>query len=110
MDQHTLNSHYRRLAGRYDQSFSAGSSTSSTGYSFSGEAGARTIIDMMNIKKEDRVVDLGAGTCSTAGSETGRLLSSYIIIARLYYLHGAAGAASDLCGSCQGNVGYCHQE
>ena len=67
MDQDTLNDHYKKLASKYDQSFSA--SSSSTGYNFAGQAGAKTILDLMLIRKEDRVVDLGAGTCETAGSE-----------------------------------------
>ena len=65
MEQDTLNDHYKKLASKYDQSFSA--SSSSTGYNFAGQAGARTIIDLMKIRREDRVVDLGAGTCETAG-------------------------------------------
>ena len=67
MDQDTLNDHYKKLASKYDQSFSA--SSSSTGYNFAGQAGAKTILDLMLIQREDRVVDLGAGTCETAGSE-----------------------------------------
>ena len=65
MNQNLLNNHYKKVADRYDESFSA---KNFTGYSFMGEAGARTIIDMMNIRKDDRVVDLGSGTCVTAGS------------------------------------------
>ena len=65
MNQNLLNNHYKKVADRYDESFSA---KNFTGYSFMGEAGARTIIDMMNIRKDDRVVDLGSGTCVTAGT------------------------------------------
>ena len=65
MNQNLLNNHYKKVADRYDESFSA---KNFTGYSFIGEAGARTIIEMMKIRKEDRVVDLGSGTCVTAGT------------------------------------------
>ena len=64
MNQNLLNDHYKKVADRYDESFSA---KNFSGYSFIGEAGARTIIDLMNIRKDDRVVDLGSGTCVTAG-------------------------------------------
>ena len=127
MDQTSLNLHYKKVADVYEKGriIVAGSPFNSvffilkmthflaaytSGQTSLHSVGAKALIDMMHIKKDDRVVDLGAGTCDTAGSETGRLLSSYNVIARLHYLHGAAGAASDLCGSCQGNVGYCHQE
>ena len=66
MNQSALNDHYKKVAHRYDESFSA---KNFTGYSFSGEAGARTIVEMMSIRKDDRVVDLGSGTCVTAGTK-----------------------------------------
>ena len=67
MNQAALNDHYKKLADSYDKSFSAGSSS---GYSFVGSAGARTIIELMDIRRTDQVVDLGSGTCETAGNRT----------------------------------------
>ena len=65
MDQETLNAHYKKLAARYDAAFT--SKTQSKGYSFMGEEGARQIMDWMKLDKEDKLVDLAAGTCVTAG-------------------------------------------
>ena len=69
MDQNALNNHYKDLAEKYDDSFSklTVDSEAKTKFDFGGENGARVIIKLMDIKRDDRMVDLGAGTCKTAG-------------------------------------------
>ena len=99
MNQNLLNNHYKKVADRYDESFSA---KNFTGYSFIGEAGARTIIDLMNIRKDDRVVDLGSGTCVTAGTTAGKLLilspyNKLLTPTRVHRVHGRLGESRDLC-------------
>jgi len=69
MEQNTLDNHYRNLAQNYDTSFSTDtlSNKSQGKYNFLGEEGAKVIVDLLDIKEDDRLVDLGAGTCKTAG-------------------------------------------
>ena len=69
MDQTTLNNHYKNLAGKYDESYSktTAAGESKTKYSFGGEDGARCIIELLDVREDDLMVDLGAGTCATAG-------------------------------------------
>ena len=68
MDQERLNDHYKKLASNYEQSFRTKLDNQGS-YSFMGEDGALKIIEMMNITKNDKLVDLGAGTCITAGNK-----------------------------------------
>ena len=93
MNQNLLNNHYKKVADRYDESFSA---KNFTGYSFIGEAGARAIIDLMNIRREDRVVDLGSGTCVTAGT-TITLQQGFMTPTRVHRVHGRVEESRDLC-------------
>eukprot|EP00092_Neocalanus_flemingeri_P017532 GFUD01018967.1.p1 GENE.GFUD01018967.1~~GFUD01018967.1.p1 ORF type:complete len:267 (+),score=71.52 GFUD01018967.1:95-895(+) len=69
MDQSALNEHYRNLANKYDSSYSNATAVgdSKGQYDFLGEKGARIIMELMDMKVDDRMVDLGAGTCKTAG-------------------------------------------
>ena len=98
MNQNLLNNHYKKVADRYDESFSA---KNFTGYSFIGEAGARTIIELMNIRREDRVVDLGSGTCVTAGTarviKICRLQQGFMTPTRVHRVHGRVEESRDLC-------------
>ena len=66
MDQGKLNSHYKRLAGTYNQAFTSITDKDKKGYVFLGEEGARTLMDLLKLGKQDRLVDLGAGTCVNA--------------------------------------------
>ena len=66
MDQEQLNSHYKRLAGTYNQSFSSSTDADKKGYVFLGEEGARTLMALLQLGKQDKLVDLGAGTCVLA--------------------------------------------
>jgi len=60
MNQTTLNAHYKKVADVYEKAYTAGQNSLHS-------LGAKTIIQLMEIGREDRVVDLGAGTCDTAG-------------------------------------------
>ena len=66
MDQGKLNSHYKRLAGSYNQAFTSSTDKDKKGYVFLGEEGARTLMELLRLKKQDKLVDLGAGTCVNA--------------------------------------------
>ena len=61
-----MNNHYKSLAKDYDEVFSKFKEAKS-GFDFGGEKGARVITELLNMKEEDHMVDLGAGTCRTAG-------------------------------------------
>jgi len=69
--QDMWNEHYSNLASNYDNIYASVSPTnltsSTNAYNFSGESGARMIIEKLRISIEDKVVDLGAGTCKMAG-------------------------------------------
>ena len=39
------------------------------GYTVMGEQGARVLANSLRLKPEDRLVDVGAGTCVTAGKQ-----------------------------------------
>ena len=69
MNQTTLNNHYKKLAGKYDDSYSKTTTAeeSKTKYNFGGEERARFIIELLEVNEDDCLVDLGAGTCVTAG-------------------------------------------
>ena len=69
MDQTALNNHYKNLAEKYDASYSTFdvAEGSEAKYDFAGESGAKVIIELLGLKTDDRLVDLGAGTCKTAG-------------------------------------------
>ena len=41
------------------------------GHTFLGEEGAKDLIRMLKLQKDDKLVDLGAGTCTTAGIFVG---------------------------------------
>jgi len=70
-NQEVWNEHYSNLAVNYDHTYASVSPTnsgsSSEAYNFSGESGARMIIEKLRISNKDTVVDLGAGTCKMAG-------------------------------------------
>jgi len=66
MDQGKLNSHYKRLAGSYNQAFTSSTDKDKKGYVFLGEEGARTLMELLKLRKQDKLVDLGAGTCVNA--------------------------------------------
>ena len=68
MDQDQLNTHYKRLASTYNQSFTSSTDDGKKGYTFLGEEGARIYQDLMKLRSSDKLVDLGAGTCVTAGN------------------------------------------
>ena len=72
MDQNKLNSHYKRLAGTYNQAFTSVTDKDKKGYVFLGEEGARTLMELLQLGPRDRLVDLGAGTCVNA-LQLGRL-------------------------------------
>ena len=67
MKQEDLNDHYRKVAKDYDSAFSS-KSDSGSGYTFLGRGGAEALMKMMDLQKQDKLVDLGAGTCVTAGN------------------------------------------
>ena len=66
MDQGKLNSHYKRLAGTYNEAFTSVTDKDKKGYVFLGEEGTRTLMDLLKLGKKDKLVDLGAGTCVNA--------------------------------------------
>ena len=49
MDQTSLNNHYKKLAGKYDDNYSktTNAGESKTKYNFGGEDGARFVIELM---------------------------------------------------------------
>jgi len=69
MDQESLNNHYKALAQHYDRVYT----TSEThqdgrrGYTVMGEQGARLLASSLRLRPGDKLVDVGAGTCVTAG-------------------------------------------
>jgi len=69
MDQETLNNHYRNISKKYDVNFAKDTAKkeSNAKFDFSGEKGAKYICELLEINENDSVVDLGAGTCKTAG-------------------------------------------
>ena len=69
MDQTSLNNHYKDLAEEYDDSFTklSAEGESNNKFDFGGENSARLIVKLLDLKPDDRMVDLGAGTCRTAG-------------------------------------------
>ena len=70
MDQTTLNNHYKNLAENYDEAFAERKPEKrkvNNSFDFGGEEGARVIARLLKMKEEDHMVDLGAGTCKTAG-------------------------------------------
>ena len=88
MDQESLNNHYKALAKHYDKVRTYGLirlinvtnhyvcqvyTTSEThqdgrrGYTVMGEQGARLLASSLRLRPGDKLVDVGAGTCVTAG-------------------------------------------
>merc|ERR1711872_1187641 len=70
MDQDSLNNHYKNLAKNYDEAFAElkpDKRKAKNSFDFGGEEGARVIAELLKLKEEDHFVDLGAGTCRTAG-------------------------------------------
>ena len=68
MDQDQLNTHYKRLATTYNQSFTSSTDGGKKGYTFLGEEGAKIYQDLLKLRSSEKLVDLGAGTCVTAGN------------------------------------------
>lgn len=68
MNQETLNSHYKNIATKYDSSFTSTTEKGKKGHTFLGEDGAKDLVRMLKLQKDDKLVDLGAGTCTTAGN------------------------------------------
>jgi len=64
MNQESLNEHYKSIAKNYEDMFA---NSHEDGYTFMGKEGARELMKMMQLKVDDKLVDLGAGTCKTAG-------------------------------------------
>jgi len=74
-----LNEHYKSIAKNYEKMFA---SSHEDGYTFLGREGAKEIMKMMKLEVDDKLVDLGAGTCKTAGylSEMANLKSPVLCV------------------------------
>ena len=68
VNQETLNFHYKNIANKYDSVFSSKTEEGKKGHTFLGEEGAKDLVRMLKLQKYDKLVDLGAGTCTTAGN------------------------------------------
>ena len=66
MNQEHLNDHYKKVAKDYDSAF-ANANDSGSGYTFLGRGGAQVLMKLLDLQKQDKLVDLGAGTGVTAG-------------------------------------------
>ena len=62
MDQTTLNNHYKNLSGKYDDSYSKTTTAeeSKSKDNSGGEDWARLFIEILEVKEDDQIVDLGA--------------------------------------------------
>ena len=91
MDQESLNNHYKALAQHYDKvcifiisvtnhyecqvyTTSETHQDGRRGYTVMGEQGARLLASSLRLRPGDKLVDVGAGTCVTAGQQQQMLM------------------------------------